>query len=108
MCHVSHDDPSASRPRLGDTAEALPHTSASTAALFTVDGAGRVTAWSEQATALFDRAAPEVLGLAWDVLFDADAATRLKEILISAGQGRPCPDVVQLRSSAGRSVRLQV
>jgi PAS domain S-box-containing protein len=71
---------------------------------FSVDGAGRVTGWSDRAAAVFGRTGDEALGLAWDVLFDPEAAWRLDEALRQAVQGRQFTEV--LRAGPGAAAAL--
>src|SRR6201999_2341689 len=76
-----------------------------TTAVFTTDHAGRVTAWSDQAAALFGRPAAEALGLDWDVLFDPDMSDRLKDALGRAAVGKAYTGVLYTRSG-GRLLSL--
>ncbi len=78
-----------------------PHTAA-----FTTDHTGRITAWSEQAATLFDRPAPEALGLKWDVLFGSDSCGQLDDALGRISQGQPYSEVLHVKASGGGLLHL--
>lgn len=78
------------------------------AAVFTMDNAGRITAWSAQAAELFARTADDTLGHTWETLFDTDALSRLENVLVTARGGQICTEVLHVKVGDGRLLHLGV